>query len=262
VLWAASERTRGIRNTVLASFFLGWAPILGKMAYANGVEPFTLASVRTLVAAVLLWAGYLAAGRPWLRITWRGLLGCIAVGVVNGVGSLLYYSGLSRLDASLASFLNTLYLLWVVLFLTASGQPVHWLTLVRMGLAMGGIYLLTGLGQEGGDWLGAMLMVASAAVYGWYMVLGQWVLADINSRTATPSRLGLVNSTVRWVRLSCPARCASRKAFSSAVTSTLLKRRTASMEKMMPMMPKPVQLPFSHRKFLRLLLTTSVIRSL
>jgi drug/metabolite transporter (DMT)-like permease len=29
------------------------------------------------------------------------------------------------------------------------------------------------------------LMVASAATYGWHLVLGQWVLADVPSRTAT-----------------------------------------------------------------------------
>jgi drug/metabolite transporter (DMT)-like permease len=34
------------------------------------------------------------------------------------------------------------------------------------------------------DWLGVMLMIASAATYGWHLVLGQWVLADVSARTA------------------------------------------------------------------------------
>ncbi|RME39715.1 MAG: hypothetical protein D6793_00705, partial [Thermoflexia bacterium] len=101
-------RRRAIRNTVLSTFFLGWAPILGKFAYVHGVTPFTLASLRTLLAVLLLWLWYLLFWRDRLRrITWQELLGCLAVGAVNGVGSLLYYSGLSRLDASRASFLNT-----------------------------------------------------------------------------------------------------------------------------------------------------------
>jgi len=198
--WTNPERTRGIRNTLLASFFLGWSPILGKIAYAYGVTPFTLAAVRTLVAVALLWLGYGLVWRSWLRITWRELVGCIGVGVVNGLGSLLYYSGLSRLDASLASFLNTLYLLWVVLFLTAAGQPVHWLTLLRLALAMGGVYLLSGATEGEPDWLGAMLMVASAATYGWHLVLGQWVLADIPARTATPYILTAMAATVGLAR--------------------------------------------------------------
>lgn len=200
-LWADRERTRGVRNTALASFFLGWAPILGKLAYAHGVTPFTVATVRTIVAATLLWFGYGLLWRGWLRITWQELVGCIAIGAVNGIGSLLYYSGLSRLEASLASFLNTLYLLWVVLFLTASGQPIRLLTLVRMGLAMGGVYLLTGAGVGRPDWLGVMLMIASAATYGWHLVLGQWVLADVPSRTATPYILTAMAATVGVARM-------------------------------------------------------------
>lgn len=196
----SSERARGIWNTALASFFLGWAPVLGKWAFDHGVSPFTLAAARMGVAIALLWIGYGFFWRGWLRITWRELVGCISVGAVNGMGSLLYYSGLSRLDASLASFLNTLYLLWVVLFLVASGQPVRWLTLVRMGLAMAGVYLLAGAGKGEADWLGAMLMVASAATYGWHLVLGQWVLADVPSRTAAPYILTAMAVTVGLAR--------------------------------------------------------------
>ena len=33
------EQRQGIVSTVLASFFLGWAPILGKLAYRAGVTP-------------------------------------------------------------------------------------------------------------------------------------------------------------------------------------------------------------------------------
>lgn len=196
-------RRRAIRNTILSTFFLGWAPILGKFAYANGVTPFTLAALRTLVAVLLLWGWYLLFGRSYLkRITWQELLGCLAVGAVNGVGSLLYYSGLSRLDASRASFLNTLYVLWVVIFLAASGQPVGRLTLVRLGMAVTGVYILTGGGEGEPNWLGAMLMAASAATYGWHLVMGQWILADVPSQTASPYILTAMAITVGLARLA------------------------------------------------------------
>ncbi len=195
------ERKRGIRNAMLASLFLGWAPILGKMAYHYGVTPFTLAAVRMIVAVAILWVGYLIFWRSWPRVSWQILTGCIAVGAVNGIGSLLYYSGLSRLDASLASFLNTVYTLWVVLFLAASGQPVHWVTMLRLGMAMVGVYLLTGGGRGEPDWLGVMLMVASAATYGWHLVLGQWVLADVPSQKATPYILTAMATTVGLARI-------------------------------------------------------------
>lgn len=179
------EQRQGVVSTVMASFFLGWAPILGKLAYRGGVMPFTLAAIRTAVAALLLWLAFMFFWRRQLAISWRGLVGCISVGAVNGFGSLLYYMSLSRLDASRASLLNTLYPLWVVLFLFASGQHLTWLTLARLGLSMLGVYLLTRAGPGELDWLGVSLMVASAATYGWHLVLGQWVLADVPSRTAT-----------------------------------------------------------------------------
>jgi drug/metabolite transporter (DMT)-like permease len=174
----------GMLNTVAASFFLGWAPILGKLAYTSGATPYTVVATRTLVAAVLLWAAFLIFRRRYIAITWHSLVGCIAVGAVNGFGSLLYYTSLARLDASLASLLNTLYPLWVVLFLFASGQPLTGLTVARLGLSMLGVYLLTRTPSGQLDWMGVVLMVASAATYGWHLVLGQWVLADVSSRTA------------------------------------------------------------------------------
>lgn len=177
------EQRWGVVSTVAASFFLGWAPILGKFAYRAGVPPFTLAAFRTIVAALLLWLAFALFWRREVTISWRGLLGCISVGVVNGFGSLLYYTSLARLDASLAALLNTLYPVWVVLFLFAAGQPLTRLTLVRLGLSMLGVYLLTRARPGELDWLGVTLMVASAATYGWHLVLGQWVLADVPSRT-------------------------------------------------------------------------------
>ncbi len=179
------EQRQGIVSTCLASFFLGWAPILGKLAYRGGVTPFTLAAFRTVVAALLIWLAFVFLWRREIAISWRGLIGCISVGAVNGFGSLFYYTSLLRLDASRAALLNTLYPLWVVLFLFASGQPLTRLTLVRLSLSMGGVFLLTRSGAGEFDWVGVTLMVASAAAYGWHLVLGQWVLADVPSRTAT-----------------------------------------------------------------------------
>lgn len=179
------EQRWGILSTVMASFFLGWAPILGKLAYRGGVTPFTLVAFRTLAAALLIWLAFAFFWRREVAISWRGLIGCISVGAVNGFGSLLYYTSLLRLDASRASLLNTLYPLWVVLFIFAAGHPLTRLTLARLALSMVGIYLLTRAGPGELDWLGVTLMVASAATYGWHLVLGQWVLADVPSRTAT-----------------------------------------------------------------------------
>ncbi|MBE9508058.1 MAG: DMT family transporter [Chloroflexi bacterium] len=179
-----SEQRLGIMYTVASSFFLGWAPILGKLAYAGHVTPYTLVAFRTLVATLLLWVTSLLFWRREIVISWRNLLACIGIGVFNGFGSLLYYTSLVHLDASRASLLNTLYPLWVVLFLFAAGQPLTRLTLARLALSMLGLYLLTRAAPGELDWLGVTLMIASAATYGWHLVLGQWLLVDVPARTA------------------------------------------------------------------------------
>ncbi|MGC9397508.1 MAG: DMT family transporter [Anaerolineae bacterium] len=181
------EYRRGIYSGLLGSFLLGWAPILGKLAYRAEVTSLTLAALRTLVAVGLLFLVYLVRWRSLLRLGWRDLLNCLLVGMINGIGSLFYYSGLVRIDASPASLLSTLYAVWVVIFLAAAGQAIGGLTLMRLGISLLGAVLVTSPWSttNPSDYLGSMLLVASAAINGWYMVMGQWVLADVPARSAT-----------------------------------------------------------------------------
>ncbi|MGC9469072.1 MAG: DMT family transporter [Anaerolineae bacterium] len=183
----AARWTSGVYSSLLASFLLAWAPILGKFAYRAGVDPLTLASLRTVVAAAFLWVIYLAFWRKRIVIRWRAVGSCFLVGAINGIGSLFYYGGLERLDASRASLLGAMYPLWVVIFLAASGQTIRRATLLHLGASLVGAVLVTSPWGSGNpaDFLGTMLMLASAAVNGWYIVTGQWVLADVPSRSGT-----------------------------------------------------------------------------
>ncbi len=198
------RRMEGIYNGLLAAFMLGWAPILGKFAYRADVQPMTLAALRTVVAVLFLFGIYLVLWPRLLRIDLMGLANCFLVGSINGVGALLYYLALARLDAASASLLSTLYAVWVIIFLAAAGQPVSRLTLIRLGAALVGAVLVTQPWTltDPSDYLGAMLMAASAAVNGWYIVMGQWVLADVPARTATIyilTGMGLTVSAVRFL---------------------------------------------------------------
>jgi drug/metabolite transporter (DMT)-like permease len=195
------KQRQGVMITIVASFLLGWAPILGKIAYTGGVAPYTLVALRTVVATLFLWLIFALFRRHEISISWRGMIGCISVGIVNGFGSLLYYTSLSRLDASRASLLNTLYPLWVVLFLFAAGQPLTLLTLARLTLSTLGVYLLTWASPGEADWLGVTLMIASAAAFGWHLVLGQWVLADVPSPKATLYILTTMTCVVGLARM-------------------------------------------------------------
>lgn len=197
---SASPR-RGTVFALLSTVFFGMAPIFGKLAYRARVAPFTLVSLRTVIAAIVLWLLYLMFWREAIRIAWRDLLGCIGMGIANGVGSLLYYSGLSRIDASLAQLLYTLYPIWVFVFLIAAGHHISHSSVLRLGLALLGVFALTYTGPKGIDLLGVMLLLGSGACYAWNLVLGQWTLADVDSRTATLYVLTTMACVVLTARL-------------------------------------------------------------
>ena len=198
---ARHRQTTGVIVSLASAMIVGWAPIFGKMAYRVGVDPYTLAALRTMLAAAMLWVFYLVRWRQYIRIDWRNLLGCVGMGAVNGVGSLFYYTGLQRLDASLVSLLNSLYPIWVFIFLSASGHAISRLAAARLALALVGLYFVSNAGPLRPNSLGVMLMLASAAAYGWHPVLGQWVLADVDSRTATLYVLTTMAVVVGGVRL-------------------------------------------------------------
>ncbi len=176
---------RGIGVTLLATLFSGLAPILGKLAYQAGVLPTTLVALRTALAAGLLWFFYLVFWRRYLAIDRSNLVGCVGMGVANGLGSLLYYTGLSRVDASLGHLLYCMYPFWVFIFLLAAGHPVSRLAVLRLVLALVGVVLLTWQATGLVDPLGVTLMIGAGALYGFHLVLGQWTLVDVDPRTVT-----------------------------------------------------------------------------
>jgi len=184
----------GVAATLLSCLFAGLAPILGKLAYQAGVDPTTLVALRTALAAGLLWVFYLLFWRRNIAISWRNLMGCVGMGIANGVGSLLYYNGLSRMDASLAHLLYSMYPFWVFIFLSAAGHPISPLSVARLGLVLLSMFLLTWQGGGLVDPLGVTLMIGAGALYGFHLVLGQWTLVDVDPRTVT--LYGLTTMTI------------------------------------------------------------------
>lgn len=168
---------------VLYPVFLGMSPVLGKMAYNGGSDPFSLAALRTVAAAAILWVVYLLFWRRYIYIYPAGLVGCIVVGTVNGIGSLFYYNGLSYLDAAVAQLLNATYLIFVVVLALASGQPVTRRLIVRAVLAFIGVMLITqGVAGEI-SWLGTGLMIGNAILFAGTFILGQRVLYEMPAQT-------------------------------------------------------------------------------
>lgn len=195
---------RGTGAAFLSPLFLGLAPVLGKMAFRSGADPFTVAAIRTIFAALILWIAYLLFWRRYLYIYPAGLLGCVVVGTVNGIGSLFYYNGLNYLDASVAQLLNAMYLIFVVILARLSGHPLTQRTLIRTLLALVAITLVTG-GYAGKiSWLGAGLMIGNAILFAGTYILSQRILYEMPSPTVTLYVLTTMAVVVIMARLVYP----------------------------------------------------------
>ena len=69
---------------LLSPMFLGMAPVFGKLALRGGSDPFTVAAVRTALAAGLLWLLFALFWRRYIYIYVAGFLGCAVIGTING----------------------------------------------------------------------------------------------------------------------------------------------------------------------------------
>ncbi len=174
----------GLLAALLTPVFLGVAPIFGKLAIHAGADPFSVAALRTFVAATLLWIVYGLFFRKYIYIYPAGLLGCVVVGVVNGIGSLFYYSGLGLIDASLVQLINGLYLVFAVLLSRLGGEPLTPRVMLRVALMVMALVLLTGFGSHPVNWLGVGLVIANALMFAGTIILSRYVLYEMPPPTA------------------------------------------------------------------------------
>lgn len=173
----------GLFWAILSPIFLGATPILAKLAYAAGADVLTVVAVRTLIAAGVMWTAVLLFARHAIRTSKPGLLSSLLAGGVNGLGSILYYASLSRIDASVGQLINISYLIFVTILLRLIGQAISGLTFFRTGLAIFAIYLLTAGSLGAPDWLGAGMMFVASFTYAFQLVLSQRIMYDIPAPT-------------------------------------------------------------------------------
>ncbi len=196
----------GLVAALMTPVFMGLAPIFGKLAIMSGMDPYTLAAVRTLAAAGLLWIVYALFFRRYIYIFPAGLLGTFFVGLVNGLGSLLYYNGLLLIEnASLAQLLNMLYVVFVMLLTRVYGWHISRLSVMRAILAMFAVYLLTAFDESASGtvhWLGVGLMIGSAFLYAYHVVLSQRTMYEMPAPTMALYALTWMALTVLVARLA------------------------------------------------------------
>jgi len=179
------SRIKGISAALASAFFLGLAPVYGKEAIRQGLPPLGVVALRTSLAALLLLIVVLLFQRKYLYIYPAGLLGCLLAGGVNGLGSLLYYSALSRIDASVGQLLYSLYPVFVMFWLFLDDQRPSRLTLARLGLILPALWLLVSTNHQKVDLLGVLMMLGASLLYALHLPINQRVLFDMPAPTVT-----------------------------------------------------------------------------
>lgn len=206
-----SDKTQAINRTgIIAALatplFLGVAPVLGKFAIEANADPFTVAALRTIVSVALLWVGYGLFFRKYIFIYPAGLMGCVVIGIVNGLGSLFYYGGLELLDASMVQLINGIYLAFAVLLSRIGGQKTDMRTMIRVLMAMIALIMITGLSATSISWLGVGYMLANALMFAGTVILSQYVLYEMPAPTAALyilTTMGVVVTMV-WLAVAPP----------------------------------------------------------
>ena len=178
-------RTKGISAALSSAIFLGMAPVFGRRAILLGAAPLTVVAIRTILAAFILLLLIAIFKRQYLFIYPAGLLGCTLAGFINGLGSLFFYSALGRIEAGIGQLLNSLYPLFLALWLFLDKQPPSRLTLFRLGLTIPAVYLLTQTGLKEIDLIGVVQMLIGTALYALHLPINQRVLYDMPAPTVT-----------------------------------------------------------------------------
>jgi drug/metabolite transporter (DMT)-like permease len=176
----------GVNAALFSAIFLGLAPVFGKAAMGvGGFSPLAVVALRTSMAAILLVLIISVVNRSAFYIYPAGLYGCILAGAVNGIGSIFYYNGLSRLNASVAQMVYALYPFFVLFWFQLDRQTPSKFTIFRILLAISSVFLLTRAEAGVVDLWGMVCMLIAAALYALHLPINQRVLLDVPAPTVT-----------------------------------------------------------------------------
>lgn len=181
-----AEKKQGMVIALMTPISMGIIPIFAKLSIDAGMDSYTVAALRTVIAALLLWIVFLTFGRKYLFIFPAGLVGTIAVGMTNGLGSMLYYRGLAIIDnASMAQLLFLQYSTFTIIISLLRGMKLSWLSVLRCVLSLAAVVLMT-IGNHDDSamrWAGVGLIIAGALLYAIHVITSQRVMFEMPAPT-------------------------------------------------------------------------------
>jgi len=189
-------REKGILAASASAVFLGLTPIFGKQSILLGFTPLAVVAIRTTIACLLLLIFLALFKRQYFYIYPLGLAGCLAAGLINGLGSIFYYSALARIDAGIGQLLYSFYPLFMVFWLILDRESVNRITLLRLLFVLPGAFLLLQTRSHTIDLIGAAYMLIAAILYALHLLVNQRILYDVPAPSVTFYTLASMSITV------------------------------------------------------------------
>ncbi len=173
------NRILGIILIGISAATFGTLAVIGRFAYADGLDVTTLLFLRFSVAAVLMFAWLKIRREPLPR--GRTLLQLAAMGGLGYVGqSFCFMSAINYASTGLVALLLYLYPVFVaVLTVFVHKSKLTARTMLALLLATLGAALTAN--PKGGQWLGIVLAVSAALIYAVYIIVGTGVMQKVTS---------------------------------------------------------------------------------
>ena len=173
------NRFAGIVLVAISAAAFGTLAILGRYAYAEGMDTLTVLFLRFSLSAGVMAVLLVTRREPLPRgLTLLQLVGMGAVGYVGQAFS--YLTALKYASSGLVALLLYLYPVFVaILSAIWLREQITRIKTAALGLALAGTALT--VGPEGGQFLGVLLAISAAAIYSVYIRVGAQVMKQVSA---------------------------------------------------------------------------------
>jgi drug/metabolite transporter (DMT)-like permease len=173
------NRLLGIFLIVVSAALFGTLAIIGRFAYADGLDVTTMLFLRFTIAAILMFAWLairkekLPRGRTLLQLAGMGGLGYVGQ-------SFCFMSAINYASTGLVALLLYLYPVFVTI-LTVIFQKVKLTSRTVFALVLATIGAALTANPQGGQLPGILLAISAAAIYAVYILVGTGVMQKVSA---------------------------------------------------------------------------------
>jgi drug/metabolite transporter (DMT)-like permease len=175
----AMNRLVGIFLIILSAAAFGTLGILGRFAFAEGLDSLSIMALRFSLAALVLLVMLLFRGERMPR--GGTLVRLVGMGAIGYVGqAFAYLTALKYASPGLVALLLYLYPVFVVILsVVFHHELINRIKIFALGLALVGLALT--VGPEGGQLPGVLLAISAAAIYSVYIIVGTKVIQQVSA---------------------------------------------------------------------------------